>query len=185
MTSVLPLPDDQPGIELHLEEFEVQVLRSLAGQMIDLVGVEHDPNADPLAALVGIDPDAAPSDDPAVRRLLPDAFADDPEASGEFRRFTERDLRSAKVRHAEQVLADLGDGGVVRVVGEQVPPWLGFLNDARLVLGARLQITEENHDELVELPEEDPRAALVGLYGWLTYLQESLVQTLLGPPSSS
>lgn len=182
MTAVLPLPGDEPGIELRLEEFEVQVLSSLAGQMIDLVGVDDDPNADPLAAIVGIDPQAAPSDDPALFRLLPDAFTDDPEASGEFRRFTERDLRSAKVRHAEQVLADVvHGGGVVRVAGDRIPAWLGFLNDARLVLGARLQITEENHDALVALPEDDPRAALVGLYGWLTYLQESLVQSLLGP----
>lgn len=183
MTAVLPLPDGQPGLELHLEEFEVQVLRSLAGQMIDLVGVEDDPNADPLAALVGIDPQAAPSEDPALLRLLPDAFADDPEASGEFRRFTERDLRSAKVRHAKQLLADLeADGAVVMVAGDRIPAWLGFLNDARLVLGARLEITEENHDELVALPEDDPRAALVGLYGWLTYLQESLVQELMKGP---
>lgn len=184
MAAVLPLPDGAPGMEIHLEEFETALLRSLAGQMVDLVGFDDD-DVDPLAALVGIDPYAAPSDDPALRRLLPDAFMDDEDASGEFRRFTERDLRSAKVRNAEGVFADLEDvGPVVVVADDRIPAWLGFLNDARLILGTRIGVTEENHDELNALPEDDPRAALVGLYGWLTYLQESLVQTLLGPAPS-
>ena len=44
---------------------------------------------------------AAPTpDDPALARLLPDAYADDEEAAAEFRRFTERDLRDAKARDA-------------------------------------------------------------------------------------
>lgn len=185
MAAVLPLPEGAPGIELHLEEFEVALLRSLVGQLVQLVRVEPDDSADPLVALVGIDPHAAAPEDPALLRLLPDAFTDDDEAAGEFRRFTERDLRAAKVRHAEGVAADLvGESGVIVISGESIPAWLGFLNDGRLVLGSRLGITDDNHDELARLPESDPRAALVGLYGWLTYLQESLVQSLLDPEGS-
>ena len=45
-----------------------------------------------------IDPDAERPDDPALARLLPDAYADDDEASAEFRRFTERTLRETKMR---------------------------------------------------------------------------------------
>ena len=54
--------------------------------------------------------------------------------------------------------------------------WLGFLNDARIAIGIRLEVTEENHDELAELPEGDPRAGLFDVYDWLTFLQDSLVK---------
>ena len=186
MAHVGPRPDGEPGALVRLEEIEVEVLRSVVRQLLDLIKPDEDEEIDPLARLVGIDPHAAPSSDPALRRLLPDAFIDDEEASAEFRRFTERDLRDRKVRHAQAVLADLNagaGGGAVLLDREGVWSWLGMLNDARLVLGERLQLTEENHDELADLPEDDPRASLMGLYGWLTYLQESLVQEALEPPS--
>lgn len=180
MAMLRPLGDPDQGMDLLLEEVERELLLSLTAQLIDFVRSEPEEAEDPLVALVGIDPDAAPSEDPALHRLLPDAFRDDEEASLEFRRFTERDLRDAKVRNAETVRASLEtDGLVVHLTGDTVPAWLGFLNDTRLVLGARLDITEENQDELAELDDDDPRAALYGLYGWLTYLQETLVQALL------
>ena len=87
----------EPGALLHLEELESALVESLTTQMIDLVGVDSPADEDPLVAMVGIDPGAAPSEDPALLRLLPDAYPDDDDASSEFRRFTERDLRSAKV----------------------------------------------------------------------------------------
>lgn len=187
MARVRPLPSGARGVELALEEVETALLSSLASQMIDLVGVVDDPDADPLAAMVGIDPEAAPSDDPAVRRLLPDAFMDDPDAAAEFRRFTERDLRDRKARDARTVhddVAHAGQGSItLSIAGERLSAWLGFLNDARLVLGARLEVTEENHDELVDLPPDDPRAPLHEVYGWLTYVQDSMVQEMLEPPA--
>jgi hypothetical protein len=181
MVTLDPLDSGAPGIHLHLEELEAGILLSLTHQMIDFVGQPIDEGADPLAALVGIDPEAAPSDDPALRRLLPDAFVDDDEASAEFRRFTERELRDGKVRHALDVQRALEEQGLtVCIEGPSVSSWLGFLNDTRLVLGARLELTEDNQEELADLPDDDPRAALFGLYGWLTHLQESVVQALLG-----
>ncbi len=66
------------------------------------------------------------------------------------------------------------------VTEEARDAWLGFLNDTRLTLGSRLDISEDNHDELASLPEDDPRAGLFQVYDWLTFLQESIVQHLLG-----
>jgi len=181
MASVQPRPSGEPGALLHLEEIEIEILRSLVRQLVDFVGVPADPDADPLAVMVGIDPDAAPSEDPALLRLLPNAFPDDDEASSEFRRFTERELRDAKVRNAGAVGQSLEGGpGVLEIDADLVPAWLGFLNDTRLIIGARLDVTEDNHEELAALPDDDPRAALFGMYGWLTYLQESMVQLMLG-----
>jgi len=170
------------SLEVQLGELEVGMLLSLTRQMVDFVGPARPEADDPLVAMIGIDPDAAPSEDPALLRLLPDAFVDDDEAAAEFRRFTERELRSGKVENALAVQRDLEAGGGIVVTSQSMPAWLGFLNDARLVLGARLGLTEENQDDLAELPDDDPRAALFGLYGWLTYVQEALVQHAMGRP---
>ncbi len=180
MAEVHDLPDDAIGVEITLEEVEVALLVSLAAQMVDFVAPRPLESEDPLAALVGIDPSAQMSDDPALQRLLPDAYADDPDASAQFRRFTERDLREAKVRNALSVTQQLsGSPSAVVVTGEAISPWLGFLNDTRLTLGTRLELSEDNHDELADLPESDPRAGLFQVYDWLTFLQESIVQRLL------
>jgi hypothetical protein len=180
MATVEALPSGERGMHLSLEEVEVALLQSLAAQVIDFVGPRMDEDADPLVALVGIDPEATTPADPALRRLLPDAYADDPDASAQFRRFTEMDLRTQKAAHAQRVLDDLERlGPEVMIAGEAIPAWLGFLNDTRLTLGARIGITEENHDELLSLTDADPRAGLYQVYDWLTFLQESLVQTLL------
>jgi len=167
------------GIRIRLEEVEIALLLSLAAQMIDLVSPAS-PD-DPLVALVGIDPEATVPDDPALQRLLPDAYAEDADAAARFRRFTERDLRESKVQHARLVAAELADcDGAVLVTDQTREAWLGFLNDTRLTLGSRLDVTEDNHDELASLPEDDPRGGLFQVYDWLTFLQESIVQRLLG-----
>lgn len=180
MASVALLAGGERGFLLELEEVEVALLQSLARQLIDFVGPEVNPDDDPLAALVGIDPDATTPEDPALLRLLPDAYRDDPDAAGQFRRFTERDLRERKSNDARAVLAALaGDPREVEIRGDEVSAWLGFLNDTRLTIGTRLEITEENHDALASLPDSDPRAGLFQVYDWLTFLQESMVQGLL------
>jgi len=180
MTAVSPRSDGSVGAELELEELEVALLQSLARQLIDFVSPDVEETDDPLIAMVGIDPHATTPDDPALLRLLPDAYSDDQDAAAEFRRFTERDLREAKARNAETVLGML-DGAPASVVigGEEMGAWLGFLNDTRLTLGTRLGITEENHAELDALPDDDPRASLIQVYDWLTFVQDALVQLLL------
>jgi hypothetical protein len=180
MAEVSMLPGGERGLHVSLEEVEVALLQSLARQLQDLVGPRDDPHADPLEALVGIDPLAQTPEDPALRRLLPDAYLDDEDAAGEFRRFTERDLREAKAGNAARVEAQLADQGQeVVIAGDAIPAWLGFLNDTRLTIGTRLEITEENHDELAGLPDSDPRSGLFQVYDWLTFLQESIVQRIL------
>jgi hypothetical protein len=165
-------------IVLRVEEGERGLLRSLAAQVLEFVTPDDSGEGrDPLAILIGIDPEASAPQDPALARLLPDAYAGDGEASGDFRRFTERSLRETKMAHAQLVLDTLErSGDKITLSAEEATSWLGFLNDARLALGTRIAITEENHEELASLPEDDPRAGLFGVYDWLTYLQESLLQ---------
>jgi hypothetical protein len=168
-------------LRLRLDEIERGLLLSLAQQIADFVApAPSDPDADPLAAFVGIDAVAEVPDDPALARLLPDAYRDDEEASREFRRFTERGLRESKMAGALVVAGALAEASdEVVIPADQVGAWLGFLNDTRLALGTRLEITEDAHDELAALPDDDPRSGLFHVYDWLTYLQDTLVRLLM------
>lgn len=167
------------GIQATLDEVEVTVLRSCATDLLALLGGAPEPSDDPLEALLGLPGGAAVRpDDPALVRLLPDAYGDDdPAASNEFRRYTEGDLRAGKRAHCTTVLTTLPPAaGQLRLDREQAFAWLGCLNDLRLVLGARLDVTDDGGPD--ELDDDDPRAPSLQVYGWLGWLQESLLGCL-------
>ena len=165
------------AIEAKLDAVEADVLTAVVSDLLELLGDEDAGSSDPLAAMVGLsDGPAVRPDDPALARLLPDAYGDDDAAAQEFRRYTEGDLRAGKRAHATTVLASLapltGRGGRLALDRDEADAWLGSLNDLRLVLGTRLEVTEETE---LELPGDDPRAQALQVYGWLGWLQESLL----------
>lgn len=135
-----------------------------------------------LAALIGNDPDP---DDPAVERLFPDVYPEDPVQQAEFRRFTEADLRAAKLAQARTVLSDLLEtGGEVRLTEERAEVWLRALTDVRLALGTRLGVADDTDiegeiDAAVGRNPDSPRVMQLTVYVYLTYLQESLVGALM------
>ncbi|MDQ0813185.1 hypothetical protein QFZ63_004899 [Streptomyces sp. B3I7] len=193
-----PLPGG--GATVALDEVEISIIRSLAVQLLELIGPgpAEDDSADPLAELFAEGPSEPPSD-PVLKRLFPDAYSDpegEPAAaaeaeerraySSEFRRFTENDLRAGKRDNALVVVRTLDRLTVAegRAVLELTPgesqQWLRALNDLRLAIGARLEITDEDDaDLLYHLSDEDPRKPMVMAYLWLGGLQETLVTTLL------
>lgn len=182
------------GAAVALDEVEIAILRSLAVQLLELIGPGDEPaeGADPLAALFAEGPSEPPTD-PALARLFPEAYGDqDTElraASAEFRRFTENDLRARKRTDALAVVRTLdaltitGDGGaVLELTGDECRNWLGALNDLRLTIGTRLEVSDEDEGEagsLYRLPDSDPRKPMVMAYLWLGALQETLVETLM------
>lgn len=187
---------------------QAAIIRDLVGQVVELVGGDaqaDDPvlgpedvatasqrwredgqvGADELAAMTGmtdnpeVAADAELPDDPVLARLLPDAYSDNPEASDEFRRYTEPGLRSGKAAAARTVLATLpASGGRVRLTEPEAQAWLRALNDVRLALGTRLGVTDDFDEQVADMAPDDPRSPYVGVYQWLAYLQESLVQAL-------
>ncbi|AZM53501.1 DUF2017 domain-containing protein [Streptomyces sp. WAC 01529] len=194
-----PIPGG--GAAVALDEVEISIIRSLAVQLLELIGPGPggEPSDDPLAELFAEGPSEPPTD-PVMQRLLPDAYggpgsetgdiAQDDELraySAEFRRFTENDLRAKKRDDALVVIRSLdsmassGEGGaVLKLSVEESRHWLGALNDLRLAIGTRLEVTDEDDaDLLYRLPDSDPRKPMVMAYLWLGGLQETLVGTLL------
>ena len=164
---------------------EHRLVRHVLREMLQLLEPDRstEPEDDPLARAVGIGTATEAPSDPALARLFPDGYTDDPDASADFRRYTEPGLRSAKRARLETAVATLGDHpGKVVLDTEQAEAWLGALNDTRLVLGERLGVTEEIEDLVASLEGDDPRLALLWVYDRLTYLQESLVQALWTGP---
>ena len=124
--------------------------------------------------------------DPALSRLVPDAYAD-ADAAREFRSLTERDLLARRADDAAVVLASLAaigelsddpeDPRLVEVVeipldAVEVRAWLRTLSAVRLVLATRLGITDDD-----DHPQDDPR---FGIYEWLGYRLDGLVRAIDG-----
>ncbi|MDN3022544.1 DUF2017 domain-containing protein [Streptomyces sp. S.PB5] len=193
-----PIPGG--GAAVALDDVEISIIRSLAVQLLELIGPgpAEDASDDPLAELFAEGPSEPPAD-PVLRRLFPDAYSDPegtPEAkeaeeqraySSEFRRYTENDLRAGKrdsalaVIRSLDALSPVDDGGaVLKLSVEESRQWLGALNDLRLAIGSRLDIADEDDTDLLyRLPDEDPRKPMVMAYLWLGGLQETLVTTLM------
>ncbi|MET9395832.1 DUF2017 domain-containing protein [Streptomyces sp. NPDC006624] len=195
-----PLPGG--GAAVALDDVEISIIRSLAVQLLELIGPgpAADASDDPLAAMFAEGPSEPPAD-PVLRRLFPDAYSDPEQPatprdaeeqraySAEFRRYTENDLRAGKRDNALAVVRSLdalstasaGEGGaVLKLSPQEARQWLGALNDLRLAIGSRLEISdEEDGDLLYRLPDDDPRKPMVMAYLWLGGLQETLVGTLM------
>ncbi|MFF0289216.1 DUF2017 domain-containing protein [Streptomyces sp. NPDC005262] len=181
------------GAAVALDEVEIAILRSLAVQLLELIGPGDEPaeGEDPLAALFAEGPSEPPTD-PALARLFPEAYGDDDSelraASAEFRRYTENDLRSRKRDDALTVVRTLDaipdgeDGGILELTADECRNWLGALNDLRLTIGTRLDVSDQDEGgegSLYRLPDSDPRKPMVMAYLWLGALQETLVETLM------
>jgi hypothetical protein len=127
---------------------------------------------------IGLSDNTSVPEDPVLARLFPDAYHEDNQAAAEFRRYTEVGLREGKIAAATAVLDGLGAGGEIVLDSEQAQDWLRALNDLRLALGTRLEITEEMHEKLADLDPDDPHYPAYAAYDWLSFLQESLVRAL-------
>lgn len=162
-------------IKAALSAAETSVLQQLAQELLHLLG-ESDQHDDPLAAALGISTNDRLPEDPALARLLPDAYQN-PEHAGEFRRYTEHGLREGKRERLEQLLSGLG--GEIRLSNEDAERWAMAINDIRLFLGTRLDVSEASEDEFAQASDDDPRKAGYAVFAWLGWLQQTLIEALL------
>jgi hypothetical protein len=112
--------------------------------------------------------------DPSLRRLFPTAYAEDPERDREYHALVRDELADRRRATVDTLLATLDEP---RLTEEQLTAWMGAVNDLRLVLGTRLDVSEET-----ELPDDpdDPDAPMLALYGYLGFLLEDIVEALAG-----
>jgi hypothetical protein len=176
-------------VRLELAAEEASEIDGLLEQLAILLApdaAEPDAGARPdtLAGLEWPAGDAvAVPEDPAVRRLLPDAYRDDPEAAAEFRRYTDLTLRDEMAADMAVVRADLvalpAAPHQLTLTTEAAEAWLRVLNRLRLVLAVRLGIESAHDQELLEyIDPADPRAEPFMLYEWIGYLLGSMVRAL-------
>ncbi len=142
-------------IVIQLSSSELELLRTLLAQYEELVQVE--------------------GDDPALARLFPVAYRDDPDAAAEFRQYTRSGLVDSKTAKAGAVAAALlggsgDDGGTIELADDEAARWLPVLTDFRLIVAERLGIRAD--DDAV------PDDALGEVYHWLGHLQAYLIDAL-------
>ncbi|HEU0089718.1 MAG TPA: DUF2017 domain-containing protein [Pseudonocardiaceae bacterium] len=164
----------------NLSGQEALLLRGLVSQIREMLDARlAAAPQDELAELTGITPGpTTPPEDRVLARLLPDFHREDTALSGGLRALHEPALVAAKDGVAAVVLDTCPPrGGRVKLTEEQAQAWLAALNDLRLALGAVLEVTEDMPDEW---SPDDPRAPHLSVYHWLTWVQESLIQTVAG-----
>ena len=159
--------------------FEADLLRSLASQLVELLRNERAVPIhaeDPLEALLDF---TGPTEEP-----------DDPEAAGDFRRFTEGTLRDGKADAAVALIDGLEEAGLPPELTEDglvidveldeatAETWMRSFTDMRLALATRLEVEEGDEDYWATLSEDDPRGQAHDIYLWMGYLQETLVEAL-------
>lgn len=158
------------------DEQERTMLKQLAADLREFLAPDRAvSDTDPFA--IGILESAALSDDPALARLFPDAYDLDVEAADDFRRYTETELRDAKCAHLAVIADTIESSGDKTVLTEsQARSWMIGLNDLRLVIGTRLHLDDDDEPDM----EPEYVEQLTAVYQWLTWLQESLVASLMG-----
>lgn len=169
-----------------MAQHEAALLKSLIRSLLGVLDErESGSPTDELEQITGIKTgNATPPKDALLRRLLPDFHRpDDPEESADglnsaLRILREPEIIAAKRVAAQRVLGTAPDGGGrFELTEEDAHAWVAAVNDLRLALGTRLEITEIGPDSL---PEGHPMAAHLDVYQWLTVMQEYLLLALLG-----
>lgn len=173
--------------------FEADLLRSLAGQLVELLRNEAAVPRnveDAFEAMMDFSGPTSEPEDPVLARLFPTAYQHDEEAAAEFRRFTEGALRDGKADGAATIIDVLEDAGLPPELTEDgltidvemeegvAEVWLRSFTDLRLALATRLGVEEDDEDVWAALPDDDPRSQAHDIYQWVGYLQETLVDAL-------
>lgn len=142
------------GIELRLPPPEREFLRSLAPQMREMF---------------------EDRDDVAVGRLFPQAYPDDEQRETEYRLLAHGELLES---HLAALAALEASADAERLDEEQAHTWLRAINEVRLVLGVRLDVSEEGDER--PKAADDARVPAFAAYDYLSMLQGELIEALSG-----
>ena len=144
---------------LDLPDDEREVLVSIVQQLRDLL--------------------LATTDEPIVRRLFPTAYNEDPDRDQEYQQLVRDELLEGRLAALATVEATASADQLDEAT---LTGWLTALNDLRLVLGTRLDVSEDD----VEVDPDDPEAPTYAVYHYLGLLVSEAVDALerdLPPPT--
>ncbi len=153
-------------VRLDLEEFELELLRTLPEEVRSLL-VDED------------------SDDPAYRRLFPACAPDEEDVDAEVRRLIHDDVLRERLDGLDAVAEILERAEPrrgrhrVELDEEEAALFLGVLNDVRLTLGARIGM---EHIERTDIDPDHPAASTLAVMDHLAWMQESILR-VVDPPS--
>jgi hypothetical protein len=146
------------GIEIRLSDEERAVMTQVVGQLRDAM--------------------LANADDPMLRRLFPPAYVDDEEKEAGFKALARDELLESRLQSIDVVEKSVASE---TLDAEEAEAWLRAMNALRLVLGTRLDVSE---DTMPELTPDDPDLPAWVLYDLLSRLVWELVEAMAGdlPP---
>ena len=155
----------EPAFSKEGDRFTVRLSRGVRGLLVELCQQSR-------ALLDAEDP----SSDPAVSRLFPPAYPDDPLQNLEFETNLGAAPRSGKLEALDVVERTANASTLTE---DELLAWIGVVNDLRLVLGTRIEITEEATDE--DFPADDPRHETYRVYQFLGFLLQELLEGIGAP----
>ncbi|HSD48542.1 MAG TPA: DUF2017 family protein [Actinomycetota bacterium] len=143
---------------VRLPDGERELLRTLPEQLRELLTT-----GDPMT-------------DAALRRLFPAPTMDDEAMNAEYERLTRGDLLEERLAALDTMERTLEAD---RLTEDELVAWLSAINDLRLVLGVRLDVTEETTvEDFAPLPDDDPSVRMYTIYSYLTFLEDQVVSAL-------
>ena len=110
------------------------------------------------------------TDDPSLRRLFPTAYTEDADRDAEYQLLAHDRLVDRRRAAIADLVATADDD---HVTGAQLASWMTVINDLRLVLGTRLDVTEDE-------AQLDPSVPEAEVYQLLGFLLEEVVEALNG-----
>jgi len=113
----------------------------------------------------------AADDDPDLRRLYPAAYADDPQRDTDYAGLVHDDLLRTRLDAVESLIGSANDPSID---DNQLAAWMQVLNGLRLLLGTRLDVSEED-----QFDPEAPDAPSRALLAWLGFLLEEAVESAM------
>jgi hypothetical protein len=145
---------------------------------VSLPQVEHDLVRSLVPQLRELLATGASEGDPSLYRLFPTAYPNDPERDAGYQALVRDELlekRFAALDVLEQTVEASKSGTVLS--GDDLGAWMRALNDLRLVLGTRLDVSEDD-DGAVD--PDDPDAPAWAVYHYLGVLVATIVDVLAG-----
>ena len=159
-----PIRRERDGsFTVRLSEHEQLLLKSLLAQLRTLLKLEGGGEI---------------TEDSGVRRLFPTAYPGRDDLEAEYQGMVHDDLLGQRLAAIDQVEDTIV---LPSVDEEQLGTWMRTFNDLRLVLGTRLDVSE---DDTGPIDPDDPEAPAQAAYEYLGWLLENIVNALTGalPP---